>query len=186
MRTANLNYLARFPGCAAVAYLVVVIAFLLATSLAIVDVWERQHAGAETAEILSQLERRTPSALHTAVGGTTTGLSSSPVLEGLTVTVAGAMLQQHVTGAVSRFGGTVLSSKVDLQGTRSKQGFITVSVNCEVDQPALQRLLYDLEAGLPFLFVDQLVAQAPEATGSVSTGKVRVLISVSGQWQGTK
>ena len=44
------------------------------------------------------------------------------------------------------------------------------------------------EAGMPFLFIDQLVAQAPatQAPGEMSEGKLRILISVSGQWQAPK
>ena len=39
--------------------------------------------------------------------------------------------------------------------------------SCEIEQPQLQQLLYDLEAGMPFLFVDQLVVQTPlTASGS--------------------
>jgi general secretion pathway protein M len=50
----------------------------------------------------------------------------------------------------------------------------------------LQQLLYDLEAGMPFLFIDQLVAQAPETGTGALRGKMRVSILVSGQWQGAK
>jgi general secretion pathway protein M len=106
-------------------------------------------------------------------------------VEGATVTVAGAALLEHVTAAIARLGGNVQSSQIDLQGNQSKNGFITMIASCEIDQPGLQRLLYDLEAGMPFLFVDQLVVQT--ATGAAAgEGRLRVLLSVSGQWQGAK
>jgi general secretion pathway protein M len=44
-------------------------------------------------------------------------------------------------------------------------------------------LLYDLEAGMPFLFVDQLVAQSPTTAGE--GGRTRVLLTVSGLWART-
>jgi general secretion pathway protein M len=47
-------------------------------------------------------------------------------------------------------------------------------------------LLYDLEAGMPFLFVDQLVVQAPASFAVSGDGKLRILLTVSGQWEGTK
>ena len=49
-----------------------------------------------------------------------------------------------------------------------------------------QRLV--LEAGMSFLFIDQLVAQAPatQVPGEMSEGKLRILISVSGRWQAPK
>src|SRR6202035_6076904 len=105
-------------------------------------------------------------------------------LEGATVTIGGANLLQRVAGSVARFGGNILYTQVDLQGTQSKDGFVSVTVSCEVEQPALQQLLYDLEAGMPFLFVDQLVIQAPQAGTGEEGGRMRVLLGVSGQWQG--
>ena len=102
------------------------------------------------------------------------------------MTVAGAALQQRVTAAVTKVGGNVLSSQVELQGPQAKNGFVSLIASCEVDQPSLQQLLYDLEAGMPFLFVDQLVVQAPQA-GTASEGtRMRVMVAVSGQWQSTK
>jgi general secretion pathway protein M len=61
-------------------------------------------------------------------------------------------------------------------------------VSCELDQPALQKVLYDLEAGMPFLFVDQLDVQVPQvaAANEGGSGKIRVVLGVTGQWQGSK
>lgn len=180
------SYLARFPLAAAICYLAIVVAFLLTTSFYIFDTLERRQAVAEASDILSHLEGRRPASVRNASANGVSLVTGSPVLEGPTVTVAGAALLQRVGGAVTRFGGNILSSQVDLQGAQSKDGFVRVSVDCEVDQPSLQQLLYDLEAGMPFLFIDQLVAQAPDgATGSLR-GKMRVSILVSGQWRGTK
>ncbi|WP_354169921.1 MULTISPECIES: GspMb/PilO family protein [unclassified Bradyrhizobium] len=41
------------------------------------------------------------------------------------------------------------------------------------------------EAGMPFLLVDQLDVQVPQTTSlsDVATGRVRVILGVSGQWQ---
>lgn len=179
------TYLARFPIVAAIGYLAVVAAFLAATWFHISDFLERSQLVAEANNILSHLEGRAPASSRANARGTPLG-TGSPVLEGPTVTVAGAALLQRVAGAVTRVGGNILSSQVDLQGAQSKNGFVKVSVDCEVAQPALQQLLYDLEAGMPFLFVDQLVAQAPETTTNALSQKMRVSLLVSGQWQGVK
>ncbi len=113
-------------------------------------------------------------------------MAGSPLLEGTTMTVGGANLLQRVAGAVTKFGGAILYTQVDLEGPQAKDGFVAVTVNCEVAQPALQQVLYDLEAGMPFLFIDQLVAQGPAVPGATPEGKLRILISVSGQWQAPK
>jgi general secretion pathway protein M len=186
-RTGSIEgYLARFPRAAAIGYVAVVVAFLLTTSLHIFDFLERRQAVAAAGDILSHLEGRGPSPSHNADANGIALATGSPVLEGPTVTVAGATLLRRVGGAVTRFGGNILSSQVDLQGAQSKDGFVKVSLECEVDQSSLQQLLFDLEAGMPFLFVDQLVAQAPEAATGALKGKMRVSILVSGQWQGAK
>jgi general secretion pathway protein M len=69
---------------------------------------------------------------------------------------------------------------VDIDGPRAKDGWVGLLVSCEVEQPALQQLLYDIEADMPFLFVDQLTVQAPKA-GSAGS-RMSVLLGVSGQW----
>ena len=179
------GYLRRFPVAAAIFYVVVIMAFLATAWVYVFDYLEQRQGVAATSDILSHLEGRNPSS-RTANANGTAVVAGSPVLEGPTVTVAGAVLLQRVAGAVTRVGGNILSSQVDLQGAQLKNGFVKASIDCEVDQPSLQRLLYDLEAGMPLLFVDQLVAQAPEAATSGLRGKMRVSILVSGQWQGAK
>jgi len=134
--------------------------------------------------MLEQLEGRKPAGRGQGAG--VAGPAGSPFLEGATVTVAGAVLLQRVTAAVTKFGGNVLSSQVDLQGTQAKAGFLSVIASCEIDQPGLQQLLYDVEAGMPFLFIDQLVVQAPSSFGTSTEGKLRVLLTVSGQWKDSK
>jgi general secretion pathway protein M len=141
---------------------------------------------AAATDLLDQLEGRKP-ANGLATGA---GKSGSPFLEGRTVTIAGAALQHRVDAVVNEAGGNVLSSQVDLQGSEAKQGYVRLSANLEIDQSNLQQLLYELETGMPFLFIDQLVVQMPQSAGRTDTGtetaRMRVQIDVSGQWQVSK
>ena len=178
------RYLARYPAGAALAYVALVAVFIAIAWIAIADIVARRNTVDAAADMLARLEGRPlyPYAdANTAAGPAPVG---SPFLEGQTVTVAGAALLQRVADAVTRVGGNVLSSQVELQGTQAKDGYISLIASCEIDQTALQRLLYDVEAGMPFLFIDQLVAQAPAAAGE--GGRMRVLLSVSGLWPGAK
>ena len=77
----------------------------------------------------------------------------------------------------------MVSSKVDLDGPETKNGFVGLIASVEIGQPDLQALLYDLEAGMPFLFVDKLSVQSPEQFGEPETGRVRMTLSVIGQWR---
>ena len=171
------------PILAAAAYAGLVFALLVMVVTSIVDILDQRAVVASSAALLDQLEGRSTA----ASGGRSADVlmpSGSAFLEGATVTVAGAALLQRVAGAVTKLGGNVLSSQLDLQGTQSKAGFVSMVASCEIDQPALQPLIYHLEAGMPFLFVEQLAVQAP--TSSSGEGKLRILLAVSGQWQGMK
>jgi general secretion pathway protein M len=183
------GYIARVPYAAAIGYVAVVVLFVVMTLTSLTDVLDRRAAVAEAADTLAQLEGRLPK----RGGADASGITGSPVLEGPTVTVAGASLLQRVAEAIVKVGGNILSSQVELQGPQIKDGFISVTANCDVEQPALQQLLYNLESGMPFLFVDQLVVQMPTAAAggpggakAAETAKMHVLISVSGQWQAAK
>lgn len=173
--------LARFPALAAVAYVVLVVGLIGAAWFATADLLDRRQAVADSEAMLAQLERGRAVAAPTATSEAPQG---SPFLEGQTVTLAGASLLQRVAGVVTRVGGNVLSSQVDVQDAASKGGFVSLVASCEVTQPDLQKLLYDLEAGMPYLFVDQLVVEAPDNVTRGEGGRMRVMLGVSGQWRG--
>ena len=188
MSTSNpfTTFLTRYPAGAAILYAGVVMVFAVTAWTTVAEILQRRDAVAATASVLSQLEGRSPAVSRGRSRDADTVTTGSPLLDGGTVTVGGANLLQRVAGAVTRLGGNILYTQVDLEGPQAKDGFVGVTVSCEVGQPALQQLLYDLEAGMPFLFVDQLVAQGPAAPAATPEAKLRVVISVSGQWQGPR
>jgi general secretion pathway protein M len=176
--------LSQSPLIAAVLYLAVLGGLAFTSVVAIVNIFDHQRALAQTSDLLDQLrgrKARSPAQLSAEHPGT-------PFLEGPTVTVAGAALLQRVAAAVGDAGGTIQSSQVDVLGKEAKDGFVGLVVSCEMEQPALQKVLYDLEAGMPFLFVDQLDVQVPQTTAKneAGSGRIRVMLGVSGQWQGNK
>jgi general secretion pathway protein M len=179
------RHLARYPAIAVLVYAALVAVCAVVAWLALADLYDRHLGLAAATDMLDQLEGRKPS---TGGGGSAAGTAppGSPFLDGPTLTVAGAALQQRVSSAVTKLGGNVLSSQVELQGAQSKEGFVSLIASAEVDQPALQQLLYDIEAGMPFLFVDQLEVQAPQAGTAQDGRRMHVLITVSGQWKGAK
>jgi general secretion pathway protein M len=170
-------------------YAALLLGFAAVTWLALANLAGDYVDYAAANDLLDRIEGRKPS-------GESPGLASgaaksgSPFLEGPTVTIAGAALQQRVVAAVQAAGGNVLSSQVDLQASEAKPGHVSLSANCEIEHTKLQQLLYDLETGMPFLFIDQLVVQMPQSSGRVDTGvnvpQMRVQIDVSGQWQVSK
>ena len=184
-QNATLRIFLSKPLPAAATYAVVLILLLFTIVNSLSDIVSQRADVAAAAAMLEQFEGLRPAAAR-GQPGALAGPVGSPFLEGATVTVAAAALLQRVTVAVTKIGGRMLSTQVDLQGTQSTNGFLNIIASCEIDQPGLQQLLYDIEAGMPFLFVDQLVVQAPASSAASGDGRLRVLLTVSGQWKGAK
>jgi general secretion pathway protein M len=185
MSPTKLANLDSMKGVAAVtSYFALVAIAVVLSFMSLSSIREQRASVAAAANLLVQLQERSLFSRKdngSPLGDAPTG---SPFLEGASLNVAGAALLQRVASAVRRVGGNVLSSQVDLQGAGAKDGWVALVVSCEIEQPALQKLIYDIEAGMPFLFVDQLVVRAP--TPGVAAGRMRILMSVSGQWWGKK
>jgi general secretion pathway protein M len=184
-QVATLRRVLTAPLPAVSLYLGVMALLLFVIGGCLTDILDKRADVSASAAMLDQFEGSRPVAIRGQAAGVPAP-SGSPFLEGASVTVAGAALLQRVSAAVTKLGGNVLSSQVELQGSQSKAGFLTIIASCDIDQPGLQQLLYDLEAGMPFLWVDQLVVQAPASSTTTGEGKLRILLTVSGQWEGTK
>jgi len=165
----SLGRILRNPVVAVAGYVGPVLALTFATWVALADIYQRQAGLARTRAMLA--------------GSVPPG---SPFVEGETVTVAGAAILQRVAGAIQRYGGNVLSSQVGLEGPQSKDGMVSVTLSTELGQSELQDVLYDLETGMPFLFVEHLVVQSPPVFTGTDDKRLRVVLGVSGQWQGAK
>lgn len=164
-------------------------------AVAVGTLWDLAERRAAVDDAAAMLERLQGGRLR-AVGGTADGArqGGSPVIEGPTVTIAGASLMQRLSDAVTHHGGRITSSHVELQGTPFGADFIAVGASLELGQEELQALLYDLEAGLPFLFVGQLAARPdrsdadlPGTAGGQADGapeRLQVTLTVYGQWRG--
>ncbi|WP_257167075.1 type II secretion system protein GspM [Bradyrhizobium sp. SRS-191] len=170
------------PAVAAALYVATLIVLIWAGAAAVIDINDKREQLNDASAQLAQFSgRKRPGAAAMSVAATPGG---SVFVEGRTVTIAGAALVQRLTDAVAKAGGNVLSTQVELPAARASSSVISVVANCELEQPALQQLLYDIEAGWPFLFVDQLHVQQSVADAAGGAGRLRVLLTISGQWQG--
>jgi general secretion pathway protein M len=104
---------------------------------------------------------------------------AAPSFEARTVTQAGAALQQRVEAAVGAAKGRLVSSKADIE-THASERRISLAAELTIAEPDLQSLLYDLETGRPYLFVDAFEARASE--GANEPGAMHVSLNLSGQW----
>jgi general secretion pathway protein M len=177
--------LTRFPGLATLAYVAIVLVLGCAAWFATADILDRRRAVAEQEALLAQLERGRPTAAASAAAASREP-QGSPFIEGQTVTLAGAALLQRFAGSVTQVNGNVLSSQVDVNDAATKSGQVSLVASVELAQADLQKVLYDLEAGMPYLFIDQLVIQVPDTVARSEGGRLRVILGVSGQWRGAK
>jgi general secretion pathway protein M len=111
--------------------------------------------------------------------------SASPFFEAKTITLAGAALQQRLEAAVASAKGRLVSTKVEV-APRGDERQVSLAAELTIAEPDMQALLYDLETGRPYLFVDSFEARAPEATSEPGAGGMRVSLTVSGQWSEAK
>jgi general secretion pathway protein M len=178
------RYVTRYPSLSALIYLALIVGLCLTTLFVVTNIVELYRARNVSLGVLSQFSGRSH-ALSVKDGTSIASLpAGSPVLEGKTATVASAALLQRIIDTITRAGGTVISSEIERQGAQSKDGYVTASATCELEQAALQKVLYEIEAGMPFLFVDRLVAQAP--TPPAENKRLHVVLAVSGLWGGAK
>lgn len=178
------------PLLATLGYGVLVLVLLAIAASALLDITERRAAVDAAAEALAQLQVRKARGGAGAGDGSVPG--GSPFLDGPTVTIAGAELMQRLSSAVATADGHITSSRVELQDTPFGADFIAVSASLDIAPDDLQKLLYDLESGQPFLFVGQLTARpagaerpghTPEAGDDPQ--RLQVTLTVYGQWRGT-
>lgn len=113
------------------------------------------------------------------------GADDSPFVDAATITLAGAALQQRVENAVAAVGGHLVSSKVEVGG-RGAEKRVALEAELTVAQPDMQKLLYDLETGRPYLFAETFEARAPEKSDAQAPGDMRVTLTLTGQWSGPK
>jgi general secretion pathway protein M len=168
----------------ALGYGALLIVLLTFTVLAISGVMERYRALTESTELLARFEH--PKSSSVSENGQVVGNApaGSPFLEGQTETIASAVLLQRVASAITRVGGNVISSEVEPQDKQSADHLVRITTTSDLEQRSLQPLLYDIEAGMPFLFVNKFIAQAPVSAGD--NGRMRVVLEVSGLWLGEK
>lgn len=169
----------------ALVYVVVVVGLAGFTALNVSDLIVGRGNVDALGQRLADLDARARAKASNGAADAATS-AGSPFLEAPTVTLAGAALQQRIESAVAKAGGVLLSEQVDLDGANAKDGFINLTANLEIAQPALQPLLYDLEAGMPYLFIETLDAQSPLAFGEAEDGRMRVTIALTGKWEPTR
>lgn len=165
---------------AVLVYVVLVGGLVAISATTLLGLVQNARAISAQSRLLAEISNRKPPLVASAPGAR--ALTDSPFLDGESVTIAGAALQQRVASAIVTAGGTVMSSQIDVDGEEAGNGIVRLLTSFEVSQSGLQKMLYDIEAGMPFLFVVSITVEAPQGSGEQVSAVMRVSMEVEGRW----
>lgn len=111
-------------------------------------------------------------------------LVADPFLEGQTLSLAANALQQRIVGLVEETGGKLASIGVEPPSDEPQmRARVLVQATADMTVDALQTLLFRLESGAPFIFVESLSVQRlqdDEAKGVNDAQRLHVDLRVTG------
>jgi hypothetical protein len=145
---------------------------------------ELQTEYAVKAQLLDGLRR---------TGAANIGKTGKPMADGAAIvapseTIAASTLQKQIVDRLNAAGGVVQSVQAEPAREATAEGRqqrLVARLSFESSATALQHLLFALETGAPFIFVDTLAAQpaAGGAPGTRAEGRLRVTLAVSSYWK---
>lgn len=109
------------------------------------EIAHMQAIGRDIPDLEKQLDR-----LHRQ------GATAAGYLDGQNETLVAAALQERLKAAVAETGGRLNSTQVLAGTAKGKTRRVAVRGQMQMSIVALQRVLYTLESGSPYLFVDNL------------------------------
>jgi len=107
-------------------------------------------------------------------------------------TVAASTLQQYLLDRLEQAGGSVQRVQAETSRDAKSDGIrrVTAEIAFDASNDALQHLLFDLETGTPFVFVDTLSTKPVSASETTKIGMnpevLRSSLTVSSYWSSQK
>jgi general secretion pathway protein M len=118
---------------------------------------------AERGELLSRIEARAK-ASSDARARSGAVAPAAAFLDAPTQGLAGAQLQAHVEQMAGIHRAVVITSSIEPAKREDPPDSIRLQATLDLSLQALQALLYQLESGTPYVFVDSLAVQISGAT----------------------
>jgi general secretion pathway protein M len=138
-------------------------------------------------QIHAMLERQVAARAKIGPGARSSRLQDVAAISAPTETVAASGLQKQILERLEATGGSVQSVQAEPVKDAAADGLRRLVAQLTFDSSiaGLQRLLFELETGVPFVFVDSITAQ-PATTSVPGTrpgDRLRVTLSVSSYWK---
>jgi general secretion pathway protein M len=136
----------------------------------------------ERCEMVARLEAR---ARADGPGRTITSAPASAFLDASTQGLAGAQLQAYLTQTADAQQAAIISSGPEPTKREDTPDTIRLQATFEVGLVALQTILYRLESGTPYVFVEALAIQPAGAAGGrpPEDPLLRATLSVRAFWR---
>ena len=117
------------------------------------------------------------------------GKAAAGYLTGANETLVAAELQDRLKAAVAHTGGQLKSTQVVTTAENTKSRRVVVRGQISVSLASLQRVLYEIESGTPYLFVENLdihpVSNPRAGSNADGDGLLEVRLDVYGYMRGT-
>jgi general secretion pathway protein M len=133
--------------------------------------------------LLSQLEGHAANRNKARLSGATA--PAAAFLATLTQGLAGAQLQAYLQHVADTHHATLISSGMEATKHEDQPDSIRLQATLDADLASLQALLYQLESGTPYVFVDSLNIQIPgtNAQHAVEDPLLRVTLGLRAVWR---
>jgi general secretion pathway protein M len=168
----------------AISVAVLVLLFLVSVSLMGMSLQARSDAARESSErreMLSRLEAR----LRANAGRPTAAAPSAAFLDASTPSLASAQLQSYLGQLAGDQHASLVSSGGETTKRDDAPDTIRLQATLDMNLQSLRAVLYQLESGTPYVFVDALAVQPINATAgrAVEDPLLRATLSLRALWR---
>jgi hypothetical protein len=178
MRTLDRRQLA---AVAALALLLLACAGFVAMTLAI-----RSDASAELSERQSVLDRLEARAGVRGEPHRQSKAAAAPIqafLDAATAGLAAADLEAYMARLADR-NAALVSFGTQASAGEEAAGVVRIEASLDISLSALQGLLYQLESGTPYVFIDSMTVRAPNtAVAAAENQALRVTLTLHALWR---
>ena len=158
---------------------VLLLACLFTAGLSVQMHWDASGELAEHRELLSRLETR-----MRAEGGRSHVAPPTAFLDAPTPGIASAKLQAYLTQLAELQHAGLISSGGEMAKRDEAPDTIRIQATLEMNTKALRAILYQLESGTPYVFVDALTLQPASSTaGRGEDPLLRATMSLRSFWR---
>lgn len=157
---------------------------VLATAVAVQSRTEAVQALAERRDQLASLQARVGSIAKQRRQMQAMSAPAPAFLDGATSGLATAQFQAYLSQLIADQRAVLVSSGIQSADRDDKSDAIRLQVALTATLPALQTLLYRIESGTPYVFVDSLVMQMGGSTErAVADPSLKVTLTVRAFWR---